>query len=514
LAAFAPSRAQQIDYGKVVANVSLLNVRNGPGANFLVLGVVPGGTEMPVTGISADGGWFQVESPFGKAFVYAEFVVYRGSAPGLIPIVPPGGVSPNEAPVVTVMVPALNVRSQPVLGSNIIGVVPQSFVMSVTGRTDTGWYQVVSPFGTGWVTSALVTASGDTGSIPVVDPSGNVVKEKKKDKKAETTIPTFTSYTTTTTTTTTTTKPTKGSKKLGDTGTKVIVVATRMNVRSGPGTNFPIVGLVTQGTELAVTGVFPNGLWWEVLSPQGTSKVYVAGSYVVFSGDLSRVPVLNFGDYTPSAPVTVLPLVDGQGGGGDGTAVLIPGGPHVIVNTSVMNVRIGPGGQYPSAGTVPGGTRLEVTGQFPDGLWWEVQSPFDGGRAYVSAEYVVFRGSSVLVPLLSYSTFSTTAPVAVPATTTTTTTTTGTVIPAGAAHVVVNTPFMNVRSGPGGQFVPLGTVPGGTELIVTGQFTDGKWWEVESPFGEGRGYVSAEYVVFRGSAILVPVLSYSSFPGY
>ena len=44
--------------------------------------------------------------------------------------------------------------------------------------------------------------------------------------------------------------------------------------------------------------------------------------------------------------------------------------------------------------------------------------------------------------------------------------------------LVVNTSFLNVRTGPGAQYTVLVTVVGGTELPVLGVFGDGVWFGV------------------------------------
>jgi uncharacterized protein YraI len=43
-----------------------------------------------------------------------------------------------------------------------------------------------------------------------------------------------------------------------------------LNVREGPGQNYPVVALVTAGTELVVTGKSPDGVWWQVVYPPNT----------------------------------------------------------------------------------------------------------------------------------------------------------------------------------------------------------------------------------------------------
>jgi uncharacterized protein YraI len=75
---------------------------------------------------------------------------------------------------------------------------------------------------------------------------------------------------------------------------------------------------------------------------------------------------------------------------------------------------------------------------------------------------------------------------------------------ANTARVVVNTGFLNIRSGPGAQFTSITTVPGGTELAVVGFAPDRVWYLVEGSFG--RGWINSEFTLFRGDASNVPIV--------
>ena len=89
-----------------------------------------------------------------------------------------------------------------------------------------------------------------------------------------------------------------------------------------------------------------------------------------------------------------------------------------------------------------------------------------------------------------------------PAVTTVTTTTSPVT---SAARVVVNTPNLNIRTGPSASFSIVATVSGGTELAVLGIADDGVWYLVEGTFGQG--WLNNEFVVFRGDYNAVPVLN-------
>jgi uncharacterized protein YraI len=74
-----------------------------------------------------------------------------------------------------------------------------------------------------------------------------------------------------------------------------------------------------------------------------------------------------------------------------------------------------------------------------------------------------------------------------------------------APRLVVNSSFLNVRSGPGIQYPALITVVGGTELPVLARASDNVWFQVSTVIGVG--WVNVQYTVPRGVFDNVPVVS-------
>lgn len=70
--------------------------------------------------------------------------------------------------------------------------------------------------------------------------------------------------------------------------------------------------------------------------------------------------------------------------------------------------------------------------------------------------------------------------------------------------LVVNTSFLNIRTGPGVQFAVLVTVVGGTELPVLGVANDRVWYQVNTT--EGVGWVNVEFTLPRGDFSRVPLV--------
>ncbi len=90
------------------------------------------------------------------------------------------------------------------------------------------------------------------------------------------------------------------------------VVPASINLRSGPGTGYSVVGYGFTGEIFTVTARHSSGLWFQIVRPQG--EAWVAASVGTLGGDCTTLPVLNTPlreDTGTTATVTPVP-----GGGG------------------------------------------------------------------------------------------------------------------------------------------------------------------------------------------------------
>lgn len=106
-----------------------------------------------------------------------------------------------------------------------------------------------------------------------------------------------------------------------------------LNIRSGPGTHYPAVNTLRRGTPITITGHYEHG--WAQL----TDRSWVAGNLID-----SRQPV----------------------GGGGGQQQGVPSVAY-IVGPNNVNIRTGPGIQYPVVITLPPGAQIQITGFFEHG---------------------------------------------------------------------------------------------------------------------------------------------------
>lgn len=162
-------------------------------------------------------------------------------------------------------------------------------------------------------------------------------------------------------------------------GVPTAVATEPINVRSGPGAQYPSYGVVSIGTTGEVIGISEDSEWWVVkvsivYAPDG--RGWVNGEFVQVSNaeDVPVIPTPPLGDIEFPPPGTDAPTA----------TVLQP-----------VNVRSGPSTDYLSYGIAPAGAIAEVVGISEDSVWWVVKLPTDispDGQGWVSADFVEVIG--------------------------------------------------------------------------------------------------------------------------
>jgi hypothetical protein len=128
---------------------------------------------------------------------------------------------------------------------------------------------------------------------------------------------------------------------------------------------------------------FPVTMTWTPTAP---------GIYTLEVRAYSRLNV-------PSAPTTVMiSVAEGQAAVDTPTPSLpgdtpTPSGPATALTTADLNVRGGPGENYPVLALLPVNTQVDVTGKDPSGIWWQiVHPPGSGERGWIYAPFT--RGTN------------------------------------------------------------------------------------------------------------------------
>jgi uncharacterized protein YgiM (DUF1202 family) len=270
-----PEPAPNVPVGTARVNV---NVRTGPSMLFTVLGTAQQGDKGEILGTSPDGYWYAVKVPTtlvgtGIAWSAADFVDLNNPTGQPLPVVTPPllpplvnfPIPPANAPQVT-MLEAATLRSGPTLEFPVFGVAPTGAKAEVLGRSeDDQWWAVRMPMdlatdGLGWVPKLYTTAT-NAGNVP----------EIKTPQLPNNIAPSA---------------PASGAPSL--------ITRDVLNVRSGPGNDYPSLGKVDIGTIMAVIGISPNGEHYVVNVPKEINQSgqgWVQARFVR-TENVSNVPIV------------------------------------------------------------------------------------------------------------------------------------------------------------------------------------------------------------------------------
>ena len=164
---------------------------------------------------------------------------------------------------------------------------------------------------------------------------------------------------------------------------------TEVYVRTGPGDQYPAYGIALTGATGGVIGKSADGQWWVVrINPEvvGAGHGWVFAAYTQ-AKNVDAVPEVQAP--APSTPVAVPPPSSGAA-----TATAL----------DYVNLRSGPGTNYPILGVAAPGATGEVSGKSQDAQWWQVKVPVTSsspdGVAWVSASWVSTQNTDS-VPVVS-----------------------------------------------------------------------------------------------------------------
>ena len=224
----------------------------------------------------------------------------------------------------TVTASALNMRAEPNTASAVVTCVPRGTVVLVLSSAD-GWYKVQYQDRTGYMSGEYISFSSDA----------------------------------------------DGAFGTGS------VTGSAVNVRSGPGTGYAVLGSVNQGQSFSVTGV--SGGWYKIDYNGATG--YISGDYLSLGGDsMTAAPA-------PAAPQTAAE----QGTG--------------VITGNYVRMRSGPSTGYAVLGTYNTGAKMTITGQSGD--WYAVSC--DGKMGYVYKQYLSQSGVTANVTAMDATQARTTA---------------------------------------------------------------------------------------------------------
>ena len=281
----------------------------------------------------------------------------------------------------------VNVRSGPGTSYSILGYLSKGEKVTITGTVSNGWTQIRLPGSMlGYVSNGYLTSSNSSSN---------------------------------------------GNSNVNTTGGVFTVTAGALNIRSGPGTNYSILGVLQKGAQ--VTRIGQDGKWFKVAA-SNNADAWVSSKYLTSSsGGSSSVD-----DATSST----------------------------MYATTGVNVRSGPGTNNSIVGGLNRGDKVARVGK--SGSWTKVT--WGSGTAYVFSKYLQ------------------TSPVSGGGSNGSTGNSTG-------SYIRYANSLINVRSGPGESYNRLGTVGQGQSVTCVG--TSGNWTVIL--WGSDYGYVYTGYLSTNSS---------------
>jgi uncharacterized protein YraI len=301
--------------GILLANT---NVRRQPSSGGDPLGGYFYQQKVKVIGRNDNATWLWIiykDGPGGTGWILGKAVQLQGDI-GRLPIVIVSGSDPTQVfpplifeitgtplPVNTpgpgartiTIVQLSNVRVGPGIGYLSLGWLQPGTLLSVTGRIQkNAWLQIEypsGPDGRAWVSRDLVKINDDLGGLPFYNILGTPEGAESGAPPADTSggeatpVPPPSDNSGGIATDTLPAPATTAS------GGPVGSVTTQINVRTGPASSFPSLGLLNPDAQVTLTGRTINGLWFQIEYPGGPNgRAWVASSYIDVTGDIEQLP--------------------------------------------------------------------------------------------------------------------------------------------------------------------------------------------------------------------------------
>ncbi|MGL5616215.1 MAG: SH3 domain-containing protein [Sarcina sp.] len=325
--------------GQVYNVTTQLNVRSGAGSNYSIIGSLKGNQKVDITGES--GNWYKIDYSGKAGYVSKDFIKIVTETPNPEPPKPvdppkpeeptPPAVTEREGQVVGVTT-KLNVRAGAGTNYTVIGSLTANQKVKITGESGS-WYKIDFNGKVGYVSKEfmkVVSTGGSTG--------GNNNGGSTGGNTGGTTNPGTPSE----------------STKTG----KVTGLSTSLNVRSGAGTNYGVIGSLSLNATVKITG--ESGTWYKIDFNGKTG--YVSKQYIT---------------------ITSSGNTGGSTGGGNNSGSTVKTGTVYNITTK-LNVRSSASTSGSVIGQLSNGAKVSITGE--SGNWYKID--YNGKVGYVSKDFV------------------------------------------------------------------------------------------------------------------------------
>ncbi len=172
----------------------------------------------------------------------------------------------------------------------------------------------------------------------------------------------------------------QGIARADDSGAPIVARAlTGLNVRSGPGLEFPRIGAMLAGQQVSLDG--RSGDWFRFGYPNSPVKGWIERHLVKVTGDPRLLPDVTF----VTNLVVLTPPADSAG-----VAETAPSA--VVTATALANmvIRGGPGPQFEALGSLEKGQTVVIDGRSLD--WYRFSYPNSFVKGWLSARFLKITG--------------------------------------------------------------------------------------------------------------------------
>ena len=267
-----------------------------------------------------------------------------------------------------------------------------------------------------------------------------------------------------------------------------------LNVRSGHGTSYPVIFVLTQNSKVSL--LEKNSGWYKV-SANG-KEGWVAANYIKVTSTASTTAAT-------TAATTAKATTATTASSNLGTCT---------ITADYLYVRSGPGTKYAVVGGLGYGKTVQVLEK--NGSWIKVKLS-DSKSGWVYSSYVKF-GTSTGTTTTKKATTTTKKTTTTTTKKTTTTTTGNSKSASSTGKIVITADALNARSGASKTASVIGTVR--RNEVYTYKSCKNGWYQITIPTG-ATAYINADYAkaftdytVKGGGAYLWPVQSYSRISSY
>lgn len=381
--------------GTVTCDV--LNVRSGGSTSNPVITTVSKGTQVDI--VSSANGWYEISINGTTGYVSAQYISTDGTDAGTAVSGQTGSVN----------VSVLNLRSGASTDTSVIGSLYMGDTVTITESTN-GWYGVKTASGaTGYVYAQYITVG--SGSSAGSDNSGSG----------------------------TSVSPASGEG---------VCNTSALNVRTDANTNSSIIGYITYGTKVTITGT--AGSWYKVDTTVNGKSVsgFVHGDYITLNSN----------------------------GGSDnsGSSSVEPASGEGVCNTTALNIRKEATTSSSTYGLIYQGAKVTILGK--SGEWYQVKATVNGSvvTGYAHSSYITVSSGSNGDQSSSG-------------------------VEAASGEGVCNTSALNVRKEASTDSQVIGLIYQNAKVTITG--TSGNWYQVKATVNgkSVSGYVYKDYITLSSN---------------